>query len=79
MKKDISFIWIIIQQKIFDKFKKIFINILYLVIFKPKKSVRIKIDILNKGVGACILQQNKKKKLSDSIYIKKDNFGRVQL
>ena len=50
------FIWIIIQQKIFDKFKKIFINTLYLAIFKFKKLVRIEINILDKSVGVCILQ-----------------------
>ena len=37
IKKNILFIWITIQQKIFDKLKKIFVNILCLTIFKPKK------------------------------------------
>ena len=62
IKKDILFIWTTDQQKIFDKFKKIFINTPCLAIFKPKKSVRIKTDISDKSVRICILQQNKKKK-----------------
>ena len=50
------FIWITIQQKIFNKFKKVFINILCLAIFKSKKSIKIEINISNKNVGAYILQ-----------------------
>ena len=44
-----------IQQEIFDRFKKIFTSILCLAIFKLGKSVRIKIDISDKNIGAYIL------------------------
>ena len=54
-KKNILFIWITVQQEIFNKFKKIFISILYLAIFKSEKLIKIKIDISNKGVGIYIL------------------------
>ena len=59
----ILFIWITIQQEIFNKFKKIFISIPCLVIFKSKKSIKIEINILDKNIGASVLQQNKKKYL----------------
>ena len=55
IKKIILFIWITTQQKIFNKFKKIFINILCLAIFKLKKLIKIKINISDKNIKIYIL------------------------
>ena len=55
-KKNVPFIWTTTQQKIFDKLKKIFTSILYLVIFKPKKLVRIETNTSDKGIEIYILQ-----------------------
>ena len=55
-KKDVPFIWITTQQKVFDIFKKVFTSTPCLAIFKSEKSVRIEIDTSDKRVKTYILQ-----------------------
>ena len=69
--EDVPFIWTTAQQESFDKFKKVFMSTPCLAIFKLRKSVRIETDTSDKGVGACILQQNKEEKWHPIAYILK--------
>ena len=57
IKKDILFVWITFCEKIFNKFKKIFIIVSYFILFVSDKSVRIKTDISDKDIEAYLLQQ----------------------
>ena len=57
-KKDILFIWSEFYQKAFDKLKKAFTTIPYLILFTLDRSVKIEIDASDKDMRACLLQQN---------------------
>ena len=50
IKKNILFIWTIFCQKIFNKFKKVFTTVLYLIFFILDKPIRIKTNILDKDI-----------------------------
>ena len=54
-KKNILFIWSEFCQKVFDKLKKTFIIVPYLIFFTSDRSVRIKINISDKDVGVYLL------------------------
>ena len=61
IKKDILFIWIIFYQKIFNKLKRVFIIVSYLILFISDRSVRIETNISDKDLGTCLLQQDEDK------------------
>ena len=61
IKKNILFVQIILCQEVFNKFKRVFITISYLILFTLDKPVRIKIDILNKDIKIYLLQKNNEK------------------
>ena len=50
IKKNILFVWITFCQKIFNKFKKAFTTVSYLIFFILNKSVRIETNILDKDI-----------------------------
>ena len=50
IKKNILFIWIILYQKIFNKFKRAFIIVLYLILFISDKSIKIETDASDKDI-----------------------------
>ena len=55
-KKDILFIWTTSYKKVFNKLKKTFITISYLILFVLDKSIRIEINILDKDIGVYLFQ-----------------------
>ena len=61
MKKNILFIWIILCQKVFNKLKKVFTTVLYLIFFISDRLIRIKTDTSDKGLETYLLQQDKDK------------------
>ena len=59
-KKDVPFNWTTLQQHAFDKLKDQFATAPCLIWFTPGRPVRIETDASDKGIGACLLQQNPK-------------------
>ena len=55
IKKNILFVWTIFCQKIFNKLKKTFIIVSYLIFFISDKFIKIKTNILDKDVKVCLL------------------------
>ena len=56
IKKNILFIWIMFCQKVFNKLKKTFIIVFCLILFILNRLIKIKTDILDKGLGVYLLQ-----------------------
>ena len=56
IKKNILFVWITLCEKVFNKLKKTFTTILYLILFILDKSVRIETDVSNKDIEVYLLQ-----------------------
>ena len=54
-KKNILFIWTTLCQETFDRFKKTFITVSYLILFISDKPVRIEIDTSDKSIEVCLL------------------------
>ena len=50
-----SFIWTTVYQEIFNKLKKVFITVFCLVLFILGKFVKIKTNILDKGIEVYLL------------------------